>query len=455
MINLFEYQNKFPFEDGFSDLEIFLDEIWNKREKNSFYENDDSEKVETQRFIEFLHKTKELKSSKYVGVIHFEGHRINLLPKIFYDSDKSYNDKDIESINKHILWYLSYCRKIKFPNFISSLSSLKSDFFEVLIYLFSKYTRELLSSSIYQQYEEVNNELSNIKGRIDVPVYISENLSKGRWHKVSCSYDSFVMDNKFNRIIKYVTQLLFNVSKNLDNKKYLREILFILDEVSDVRATAEECSSLTFNPMFSDFETVRDYCSLFLSNSISFNYKNDLKLFAFLIPMEHLFEDFIFGFIDKELSNASVKSQMMYKFLDECKIFNLKPDLLIETKDKKLFIADTKYKIIYSDKSDKKEGVSQSDLYQMVSYAIRFNIQDIILFYPNIINQDEEKSSELVILDELADKKIKITIHQLPVINKEIFTNNTKIQDITLSEVFNNTRLNLKAKIISILTNPL
>ena len=217
----------------------------------------------------------------------------------------------------------------------------------------------------------------------------------------------------------------------------------------------EECSSLTFNPMFSDFETVRDYCSLFLSNSISFNYKNDLKLFAFLIPMEHLFEDFIFGFIDKELSNASVKSQMMYKFLDECKIFNLKPDLLIETKDKKLFIADTKYKIIYSDKSDKKEGVSQSDLYQMVSYAIRFNIQDIILFYPNIINQDEEKSSELVILDELADKKIKITIHQLPVINKEIFTNNTKIQDITLSEVFNNTRLNLKAKIISILTNPL
>ena len=81
-----------------------------------------------------------------------------------------------------------------------------------------------------------------------------------------------------------------------------------MDEITDERATAEQCSRISFNPMFGDFETVRDYCQLFLTNYISFDYKNDLKLFAFLIPMEYVFEDFIFGFIDKELEQVTAKS---------------------------------------------------------------------------------------------------------------------------------------------------
>ena len=158
MINLFEYQNKVDTLASFDGLEGFLDEIWNSREKNSFYSENGNDKIESQRFLQFIHKTNELKSNKYVGVIHYEGEKINLLPKIFYDGDKDYSENEINQIQNHILWWLSYCRKIKFPNYQSSLGSTKSDFFEVLIYLFSKYTRELLSSSIYQQYEEVNSE---------------------------------------------------------------------------------------------------------------------------------------------------------------------------------------------------------------------------------------------------------------------------------------------------------
>ena len=346
MINLFEYQNKVDIQDSFEGLEGFLDEIWNSREKNSFYSKNGNDKIESQRFLQFIHKSNELKSNKYVGVIHYEGNKINLLPKIFFDSEKDYSTNEVNQIQNHILWWLSYCRKIKFPNYQTSLGSAKSDFFEVLIYLFSKYTRELLNSSIYQQYEEVNRELSFIKGRLNTNEYINENLSKGKWHKLNCSYDAFVFDNEFNRIIKFVTTLLFNVTSSQDNKKNLREILFILDEVSDERATAEQCSRISFNPMFGEFETVRDYCQLFLTNCISFDYKNDLKLFAFLLPMEYVFEDFIFGFIDKELEKVTAKAQRSDTYLDEGKAFNLKPDLWLKTEHTSL-IADTKYKIVY------------------------------------------------------------------------------------------------------------
>jgi len=450
MNNLFEYQNKIDIQDSFEGLEGFLDEIWNSREKNSFYSENGDDKIESQRFLQFIHKSNELKSNKYVGVIHYEGSKINLLPKIFFDSEKEYSTNEINQIQNHILWWLSYCRKIKFPNYQASLGSSKSDFFEVLIYLFSKYTRELLNSSIYQQYEEVNRELSFIKGRLNTSEYINENLSKGKWHKLNCTYDAFVFDNEFNRIIKFVTTLLFNVTSSQDNKKNLREILFILDEVSDERATAKQCSRISFNPMFGEFETVRDYCQLFLTNCISFNYKNDLKLFAFLLPMEYVFEDFIFGFIDKELEKVTAKAQRSDTYLDEGKAFNLKPDLWLKTEHKSL-IADTKYKIVYSDEKDPKKGISQNDLYQMLAYAVRFEVNEIILFYPNTIKQEQEEETELTIKDALADgKEISIRAFQLPIINRELLETDLEAKT-DLSELFESTRQELINKIEKIL----
>ena len=448
MINLFEYQNKVNSNPSLDGLEDFLDDIWESREKNSFYLDEENES--SQKFLRFIGKTNEIKSNKYVGVIYFNGNKINLLPKIFYDLDRDYSTDEVSQIQNHILWWLSYCRKIKFPNYQASLGNSKSDFFEVLIYIFSKYTRELLNSSIYQQYEEVNRELSFIKGRLNTSQYINENLSKGIWHKLNCSYDAFVFDNEFNRIIKYVTTLLFNVTTSTENKKNLREILFILDEVSDERATAEQCSKISFNPMFGEFETVRDYCKLFLSNCVSFDYKNDLKLFAFLLPMEYVFEDFIFGFIDKELESVRAKSQRSDTYLDEDRTFNLKPDLWIKTTNKSL-VADTKYKIVYSDDKDPKKGISQNDLYQMLAYAVRFEVDEIILFYPNTLKQDQEENTQMIIKDALANgKEITIKAFQLPIINREIFEGEYNPR-LKLSELFGKVRLTLKNKLELIL----
>jgi len=450
VINLFEYENKVPFKDDFDGLELFLDDIWKNREKNSFYSDNEEDKIESQRFLQFLHKSKEIKSNKYVGVIHYNGQKINLLPKIFFDFTQDCSSNEVHQIQNHILWWLSYCRKIKFPSYQASMGSAQSDFFEVLIYLFSKYTRELLNSAIYQQYEEVSEELSFIKGRLNVNQYINENISRGNWHKLNCTYDAFVFDNEFNRIIKYVTTILFNVTSSAHNKKNLREILFILDEVSDERATAEQCSRITFNPIFGAFETVRDYCQLFLNNAVSFDYKNDLKLFAFLLPMEYVFEDFIFGFIEKEIPSINAKSQRSDTYLDEEGVFKLKPDLFLQTSERSL-IADTKYKIVYSDEKDPKKGISQNDLYQMLAYAVRFEVDEIVLFYPNTIVGDQNYKAQLIIKDKWAEgKEINIKAFQLPILDKRVMTL-TVDNKHKLSELFELTKVKLKEKIEEII----
>jgi len=448
MINLFEYQNKVAFPEAhFDNLEVFLDAVWSKREKSSYY-NEDENREEVQHFIQFLHKNKELKSNKFVGVIHFENQTINLLPKVFYKGTEA-TSTEVKLINSHILWWLSYCRKLRFPNYLSGLNAQQADFFEILIYLFSKYTKELLNSAVYQKYIEVENELSFIKGSINFSEYINQNLARGRNHKVNCRYDSFEMDNPFNQCVKSVTRLLLTATKDQQNRRNLNDILFLLDEVSDVTIASEECKRIQFNPMFKDFETVRDYCVLFLENSVSFNYKNDLKLFAFLLPMEYVFEDFIYGFIDKELDYVKAKSQAKYA-LDEEKHFGLKPDLLLSLKDRSI-IADTKYKMVYADSLDNKKGISQNDLYQMVAYAIRFKVTDIKLFYPNTVTRNTSTDLKTIeIIDELANReKITIKAHQVTILDNELSIDdlNTK----KLSDVFDSVRLQLKTELITIL----
>ena len=449
MINLFEYQNKVDFpEEYFENLEVFLDVIWNKREKSAYY-NEEENREEVQHFIQFLHRNKELKSNKFVGVIHFENQTINLLPKIFYKGEDA-NADEVKGINAHILWWLSYCRKLKFPNYLSGLNTQQADFFEILIYLFSKYTRDLLNSSVYQKYVDVENELSFVKGRMNFNSYIDENLARGRNHKVNCIYDSFEMDNPFNQCIKNVSRMLLSATKDQQNKRILNDILFVLDEVSDVNISAQECKKINFNPMLSDFETVRDYCVLFLENSVSFNYKNDLKLFAFLLPMEYVFEDFIFGFINKEIEHVTAKGQGKGLYLDEEQSFGIKPDLILKLADRKV-IADTKYKMVYAESNDAKKGISQNDLYQMIGYAIRYNCQEIKLFYPNTIKQSTATELKTItIVDKLAeDKKIKITAHQLSIIDSRVCINN--LNNSKLSECFEKLTLQLKGELAGIM----
>ena len=99
---------------------------------------------------------------------------------------------------------------------------------------------------------------------------------------------------------------------------------------------------------------------------------------------------------------------------------NLKPDLILDLGFKKV-IADTKYKLVYSNDSDPKCGISQSDLYQMVSYAIRFSINEVKLLYPANIANTFLGDFNIKIKDTLADgKEIEISAHQLPIIDMNL-----------------------------------
>ncbi|RLD42318.1 MAG: hypothetical protein DRI86_11890 [Bacteroidetes bacterium] len=455
--NLFEYGSPASYKgdvNSLDSLDVFLDDIWNKREhSNLAFWGAEESLSNSQRFIDISRKTGSLslKSNKYVGVIKYKNTIINLLPKIFSDKKNEPSKDEVKAIQSHILWWLSYCRKLKFPMSLSSFNQQKSNFFEVLIYLFSSYTKEVLSNMIYQTYQDVENELPYMRGRVDFNKYASNNYPNGNQHILPCRYDSFEIDNGFNRIVKFVTKLLIVFTQEADNKKNLREILFALDEVKDVQSTIYDCEKVNVNPLFSNMNIILDYCKLFLSNSTVMSYKDKFEVFAFLLPMEYVFEDFILGFIMKEMKGVVVSAQDKSKYLTENKAFQLRPDLVFYINGKKI-IADTKYKMIYPhNPNDKKFGISQSDMYQMLAYAVRNKSKEIKLFYPSTIDTlKQENNISYKIIDELAEmQSIAIDAFQLPIIKS-----NWKEVDkrtVNLAQSFDELRQELKTSLNKIL----
>lgn len=382
-MRLFEWHSD-SFEKNRKEIPGFVDYlagVWQNRNRyielsEEISEEDQQEqKIQKQRFFDFTIDGK-ICARNYVGVVQYEDIRIEVYPKIFADSEV----EDPKKWQLNLLYWLTYCRKIKFPFSYADVSKLKfDDYLELLIYVFANFTEEIISQQPYQSYQKVEEETSFLKGRLSFENYTKHNLTTAKWQNFYCNYEPFVYDNLFNRIIKYVTKRLSVISENFLNKEKLNEILFILHDVTDIPCTADDCEKVKLNALYEDHKHILELCKLYLSNQVIDMDSEDSRNFCFLVPMEYIFEDFIFGFISDKWSSLGIKSQST-DFLATNKgaqVFQIKNDMFIKDQ----LIIDTKYKLRGLG-DGLKEGVSQGDLYQMVSYAIRRNCKNAMLLYP-------------------------------------------------------------------------
>jgi 5-methylcytosine-specific restriction enzyme subunit McrC len=411
-MNLFEFSppQPLPQQINLKCFKNFLDEVWEKRnsifidEEVSFREEEqeDLPKASKQQFLRF--DGREISARNYIGFIYYEGTQINIYPKIF----KNRPEHDFKLYLDHVLFYLSYCRRIKFPFTDVNLDHRQYDnFLEVFIALFAGYTEQVLHSHPYLNYEEVTEETSLLRGRIDLPGYIKNNLSTGNWQNFYCNYEPFIYDNRFNQIVKYSSRLLAGISQNEKNKVKLDSIIFLLDEVEDRVCSYEECQKVNFNKLFDDLEPVLEMCKMFLSGQSISNSEEASRNLCFLLPMEYVYEDFIHGFIKSHFPDVKIISQSTDYFAQtenssSPNVFQIKIDNYIPGK----LILDAKYKIRDQSK-DPKAGIASSDMYQMFAYAMRKNCEEVLLLYPCKMNQSSIMNKFYIPIDSFRTTEIK------------------------------------------------
>jgi 5-methylcytosine-specific restriction enzyme subunit McrC len=145
----------------------------------------------------------------------------------------------------------------------------------------------------------------------------------------------------------------------------------------------------------------------------------DLSQWCLLFPMEYIFEDFFAGFLETKFSRDwKVEYQKSNQNLvDNPPVFQMRHDIFLTARDgsDRKIIVDTKYKIRDAKfKDDRKKDVSQTDLYQLVSYALKRGCTELFLVYPNISESLHDADTFEIISGFDGHEKIRVTAIEIP-----------------------------------------
>lgn len=395
-------------QEALDGLLAFLQSNWEQR--TSLF--DDGQTTSSQQYLQFT-GSKGIRTQNYVGTIVYRGQKLNIFPKVFredyYDEDTS--DLNLNHLMHNLVLWLEYCNKMDYP-YINVTAELgeNDDLKELFITLYIKYLEAAFDRGMFYKYEEVVEDSKTIKGKPNIKDYLLNKYPNGKQDTFECEFSTFEIDNLFNRIIKYVCKSILNETSVI-NQKHLRHIIMKLNDVSDVRCVPSDCDKIRLNYLQRRYKVILSLSEMFLINKTTTYDLDRADSFCFLFPTEILFEGFIGGFMQSALeaeanvrlqaSELSVFSDVIYKGRSQGKALRMKHDILVEHKEKGIFILDTKYKKVerFDDVSNINDlianEIKSTDVYQLLTYARTRGAKDVYLLYPLFRLEDLEPDSPI------------------------------------------------------------
>ena len=323
--------------------------------------------------------------SSYVGVIELpSGFQIEILPKV------SLGEDDDNTKTKRIFLKMLNCLK-DFDGKVFSSASLNADkmnLYEIFIRMYIQEAWILVKRGIKSDYIRNEDNLSVYKGKLDVSKHITRNAAhKERFYMV---FDEYQVNRPENKLIKSTLLKLLSISRNTDNTREIRQLLYSFELVEESVNYEKDFSKVSLTRGMKEYELLIQWAKIFLLNKsfTTFSGKNSGK--ALLFPMEQVFEAFIakqvkllFENQSKGLIRVSAQDSGHYLF-DEPQKFKLRPDIVVRNaynESHRTVVMDTKWKRLNSDPA-KNYGISQADMYQMYAYSKKYQTPHIWLIYP-------------------------------------------------------------------------
>lgn len=323
----------------------------------------------------------------YVGFIQVNKTRLLIYPKI---SSRSMGESEYKRSFNILMKLLTYSgfesvKKLTRPQ---NMDKYEGDILESFIGLF---VDELLFQFKRDLNRGYNSQIENqgfIKGKIDFVKTIEKNSFKKHLHYVE--YDNFGENILLNRIFKSVIHNLITRTSSKDNKLKLRQSLLWLEDVDRLILNNEIWEKVKFTRQNFNYKVVFNMAKLFYYNSSPSLNKGDEHTFSFLVPVNQLFESYLYRLLDsKSIKKYKVQGQGPKSYLaaiDNRKHLLLQPDITLSRGDQIKSIVDAKYKeIIFEQQA---LGISQADVYQMLAYSVGYQCNNIALIYPRFLSDE-------------------------------------------------------------------
>ena len=228
-----------------------------------------------------------------------------------------------------------------------------------------------LKQGLNKDYVSENEELSTLRGRIDINSSLKD-LTMLR-NKLVCSYDEFSVNSYFNRIIKTCALLLLKADIDVHRRKELRNLMIYFNEVTTLDVHNINWK-IAYNRNNQNYRLLIGICYLFVKGLLQSKRTGDIKVMDFLDEQRtcRLYEKFILEYYRKEHPELKANASQIKWQLDDdnCELLPImQTDITLSDTNGNVLIIDAKYYTRTTVTKFGKRTLHTGNIYQIFTYV--------------------------------------------------------------------------------------
>ena len=289
---------------------------------------------------------------------------------------------------------------------VTDVSLFKHPLLEWVMQQFLTALKILVKRGLRFDYQNVEESQRYLRGQLDVNKQLRQ--PPGRSHIFNIRHDVFLPDRAENRLLKTALHRIAAATQQPETWRLSRELLGLLSEIPESRNIKSDFNLWRSDRLMAHYKNIHPWCRLILGEFMPLAVRGASSGISLLFPMEKLFEHYVEVKLRQHLMYPfHLKSQAKTFSLCEHKsspMFQLMPDLLIQSQVANVAVLDTKWKRINQNKFSDKFDLSQGDFYQMFAYGHKYLSEskgDLVLIYPRWTNLTEAIADPFVFGEEL------------------------------------------------------
>lgn len=324
-------------------------------------------------------RRQEVKFTQFCGVVKINGLQIEILPKLFP------HQTEIQQRGT-LLNMLARAGDLEGMEAISAgLATSQTTLLDLFIRHFAQRLERQLQQGMLRDYCDIEDNLGQVRGRIDVARQQRENLFKPQ--RIACRFSELVADIPVNRLLHSALQLVGILASNPMLQHRLRSLRKRFDGVATLAPHEPAPEVKDLNRMQRRYADVVDLAHLFLSGQFLDPRSGQQRAFSLLFNMNQLFERYTASVLRPIASQRGLRlveqGPRRYFGHDEAgrgRVL-MRPDIAVLDADGlPVAILDTKWKRLEGE--DPLSSLSSADLYQMASYASAYRCRTAALLFP-------------------------------------------------------------------------
>lgn len=332
-----------------------------------------------------------LVARQMVGMVAAKGCSLEILPKVDPDAGADENDATVRA---RLVRMLDVALGLDLDlGSEAAIARQQNTLLDILISAFATRLLAEVRRGLPRTYRSREEDLPALRGRLDVTRQFTRNAV--RPDRLACRFDQLEADTPLMRIMAAVVVFLVRHVRSHETRRKLDELRFVLADIPLLPVNRLPWSEVRIDRTNRRWEALFRLARLLLQRDwqATHHAAKAPEGLTLLFPMNDLFEKYIAVLLRRALAERGVEvidqgghraclGRFTGEHLESGHVFRTKPDLILRRNGRTRAIIDTKWKRLADDPFDRKHGVSQADVYQLMAYARLYPADELMLLYP-------------------------------------------------------------------------